>query len=82
MTRLIDKDAIPWQMNGVGDIPVVTREEIEAMPTYDSAPIIRCGQCGRKMPVESDGRIMCLCMWLRRFVKADEYCAWAEMDEQ
>lgn len=43
--RLINVNDIPWEMNGVGDIPVVTREEIEAMPTVDAVPVVRCKDC-------------------------------------
>ena len=35
MTRLIDADSIPWEVDGVGDIPVITKEEIDKMPTVD-----------------------------------------------
>lgn len=45
MTRYIDADAIPWEMSGVGDIPVITREEIEEVPTLDVVPVIRCKDC-------------------------------------
>ena len=31
MTRLIDADAIPWFVEGVGEIPVITQEEIDEM---------------------------------------------------
>lgn len=31
--RLIDADSIPWDIEGVGTIPVVTKEEIDRMPT-------------------------------------------------
>lgn len=37
--RLIDADSIPWFVEGVGDIPVVTKEEIDNMPTVDAIPI-------------------------------------------
>ena len=39
MTRSIDADAIPWFVEGIGDIPVVTREEIDEMPTVDAVPV-------------------------------------------
>ena len=39
--NLIDRDAIPWSMDGVGDIPVITKEEIDAMPTIDT----KCKDC-------------------------------------
>lgn len=37
--RLIDADSIPWDVDGVGEIPVITKEEINAMPTVDAVPI-------------------------------------------
>lgn len=39
MTRLIDADSIPWLVEGVGEIPVITKEEIEQMPTIDAEPV-------------------------------------------
>ena len=39
MTRLIDEDAIPWDVEGVGEIPVITKEEIDQMPTVDAVPV-------------------------------------------
>lgn len=39
MTRLIDADSIPWLVEGVGEIPVITKEEIEQMPTVDAEPV-------------------------------------------
>lgn len=38
MTRLIDADSIPWDVDGVGEIPVITKEEIDAMPTVEAVP--------------------------------------------
>ena len=37
--RLIDADSIPWLVEGVGDIPVITKEEINAMPTVEAVPV-------------------------------------------
>ena len=39
MTRLIDADSIPWDVEGVGEIPVITKEEIDQMPTVDAVPV-------------------------------------------
>ena len=39
MVRLIDADEIPWFVEGVGEIPVVTREEIDEMPTVEAKPV-------------------------------------------
>ena len=35
MTRLIDADSIPWFVEGVGEIPVITKEEIDQLPTVN-----------------------------------------------
>ena len=35
MTRLIDADSIPWFVEGVGEIPVITKEEIDQLPTIE-----------------------------------------------
>lgn len=43
--RLIDADAIPWFIEGIGEIPVITKEEIDEMPTIDAVPVIRCKDC-------------------------------------
>lgn len=37
--RLIDADSIPWLVEGVGEIPVITKDEIDEMPTVDAIPI-------------------------------------------
>jgi rRNA maturation protein Nop10 len=37
--RPIDADSIPWLVEGVGDIPVITKEEIDKMPTVDDVPV-------------------------------------------
>ena len=37
--KLIDADSIPWDVAGVGDIPVITKEEIDDMPTVQAIPI-------------------------------------------
>lgn len=39
--RLIDADAIPWDVEGVGFIPVIGKDEIDAMPEA----VVRCKDC-------------------------------------
>lgn len=39
MTRMIDADSIPWDVEGVGTIPVVTKEEVNNLPTIDAIPV-------------------------------------------
>ena len=72
MTRLIDADAIPWLVEGVGEIPVITKEEIDQMPTVDAVPVIRCKDCvfnhGGECWGFGDGHLVC----------DDDYCSGAE----
>ena len=35
MVRLIDADSIPWDVEGVGEIPVITKDEIDQLPTVN-----------------------------------------------
>ncbi len=58
MTRLIDADAIPWDVEGVGEIPVITKEEIDQMPTVDAVPV-RHGKWCEGTECYSDDFIVC-----------------------
>ena len=59
--RLIDADAIPWIVDGIGMIPVVGKDEIDEMPTIDAVPVkhgewlddkglYRCSSCNHLWP--------------------------------
>ena len=37
--RLIDADAIPWFVDGVGNIPVIGKDEVDEMPTIDAVSV-------------------------------------------
>ena len=37
--RLIDADAIPWEVAYIGEFPVITKEEIDNMPTVEAEPV-------------------------------------------
>lgn len=37
--KLIDAESIPWEVDGVGEIPVITKQEIDEMPKVDAIPI-------------------------------------------
>jgi rubrerythrin len=52
MTRLIDADSIPWDVEGVGEIPVITKEEIDQMPTVDAVPVRHPVKHGKWIPRE------------------------------
>ena len=56
--RLIDADAIPWLVEGVGEIPVITKEEIDQMPTVDAEPV-RHGKWCEGTECYSDDFIVC-----------------------
>lgn len=72
--RLIDADSIPWDVEGVGEIPVITKDEIDQMPEA----VIRCKDC--KFYIAQHGQ--CLdhdddVLWLE-----DSYCSRAERKEK
>lgn len=46
--RLIDADAIPWDVEGVGEIPVITKEEIDQLPTIEVPTV---GESVGELPV-------------------------------
>lgn len=76
MTRLIDADNIPWFVEGVGDIPVITKEEIDKMPTVDAVPVIRCRNC--RWGKETCGNIECN----MEYHSYDWYCPNGEREEE
>ena len=59
--KLIDADAIQWELVDVGYIPVITKEEIDELPTVDAVPVrhgkwlwvdgVRCSQCNYKLAI-------------------------------
>ena len=75
MTRLIDADAIPWLVEGVGEIPVITKEEIDQMPEA----IIRCKDCIWK---EDARGLYKWCNQSVRHVTDEDFCSWAERKEE
>lgn len=76
MTRLIDADSIPWFVEGVGDIPVITKEEIDDMPTVDAVPV-RHGKW-----IIEDGHVCCSeCGEISKEYNWCPYCG-ARMDEE
>lgn len=56
MTRLIDADSIPWEVDGVGEIPVITKEEIDDMPTVDA--VSQWIPCSERLP-SSPESVLC-----------------------
>lgn len=55
--RLINANDIPWDMEGVWFIPVVTKEEIDNMPTIEAEPVRHAHWIWKGD--EGDSRFMC-----------------------
>lgn len=72
--RLIDADSIPWFVEGVGEIPVITKEEIDQMPEA----IIRCKDC---IWEEETRGWQKWCKWHYFHTNDYEFCSWAERKE-
>ena len=91
MTRLIDADAIPWDVEGVGEIPVITKDEIDQLPTVnipttvgESVGVIRCKDC-RFSGADATCCLVCKRegMGLKPFhVYHDDFCSYAERKEE
>ena len=82
MTRLIEADAIPWDVEGVGEIPVITKEEIDQMPIVDAVPVIRCKDCKYYSCGTVEGKHLCMSVKYRFTPTAeDEWCSRAERKE-
>ena len=71
--RLIDADSIPWLVEGVGEIPVITKEEIDQMPEA----IIRCKDCR----AFDEKRVLCKKNNMIA-VREDDWCSRAERKEE
>lgn len=86
MTRLIDAESIPWDVDGVGEIPVITKEEIDDMPTVDAVPVIRCKDCkyftrDTITGVTIPGSEYCIFTMNNR-IEEDDFCSRAERKEE
>lgn len=78
MTRLIDADAIPWDVEGVGEIPVITKEEMDQMPEA----VIRCKDCRYYSRGTIEGKHLCMSIKYRFMpTREDEWCSRAERKE-
>lgn len=80
MTRLIDADSIPWFVEGVGEIPVITKEEIDQMPTVDAVSVIRCKDCKF---LRFTGTVWkCQNRLVMMLCEPNDYCSRAERKEE
>ena len=77
MTRLIDADSIPWDVEGVGEIPVITKEEIDQMPEA----VIRCKDCIHYL-AKGEERYCHRCGYYGYGWKEDDFCSRAERKEE
>lgn len=86
--RLIDADSIPWDVEGVGEIPVITKEEIDQLPTVniptvgESVGVIRCKDCKYYF---ADKNHVPHCINLDYYGygwKDDDFCSYAERKEE
>jgi len=81
MTRLIDADSIPWFVEGVGEIPVITKEEIDQMPTVEAVQVIRCKDCIHYL-VKGEEHYCHRCGYYGYGWKDDDFCSMAERKEE
>ena len=84
--RLIDADKIRYTSDADTSEPnaiyKVTKDEIEALPTVDAVPIIRCGgDCKYSDWYLSGGTALCYCtMHGVSGLKAEDYCSKGEKE--
>lgn len=84
MGKLINTDDIPWDVEGVGFIPVIGKDEIDAMPEG----VVRCKDC-RRSSVEytTDGGVWktddkhLFCKLTKHLMRVDDFCSWGERRE-
>ena len=74
MVRLIDADKIEYRADDSRMKPFdyVYRCDVEAEPTVDAEPVIRCGVCRRKR----------YCSFYRETNDENGFCSWAEGKEE
>ncbi len=71
--RLIDADELKAYMQDKYDIYDHTLADINAQPTVDAEPVVRCEACKY---IESKFTWYC---WRRQnIVNADDFCSWGE----
>jgi hypothetical protein len=57
----------------------VSRAYIEAQPTVDAVPVIRCEHCKYSKPIDSE---WVECQHDKRVMKPTGFCSWAERKEE
>ena len=81
--RLIDADA--WKADidenyvftGFKELREDVIQSIDAQPTVDAVPVIRCKDCKRWRRSKSDTTVM-VCDWDRYERTENDYCSWAK----
>ena len=67
----------------VGEIPVITKEEIDQMPTVDAVHVIRCKDCKYYSCGTVEGKHLCMSVKYRFTpTTEDEWCSRAERKEE
>lgn len=78
MTRLIDADSIPWLVEGVGEIPVITKDEIDQLPTVNALPYEYIENLEKELLTEHDIERLMQCVTCE---KSPRDCGCDDSDE-
>ena len=81
--RLIDADALltkPYIMKEPNGFihSVVTARQIEAAPTIDAVPVVRCAECKHNNPSRAIGDSNMWCDYWGVDPDPDDFCRWGE----
>lgn len=75
--RLIDADVLEEQF-GISDEDIIAKEIIGNAPTVDAVPVVRCGECERRVK-SADLTDSVLCRWLHNLqMPKNGYCCYGE----
>ena len=57
------------------------RDRIEALPTVDAVPVVRCGECKRRYkPLDDDARNEIYCEFIGSTMRKDDFCSYGCAD--
>ena len=86
MSRYIDADALIDKAETVLDehetiwFDAVSVDNIHSAPTIDAVSVVRCGECKHMYDgIKGDGYL--ICHKFNHFIKADDFCSYAERRE-
>ena len=75
--RLIDADALKDRFSLTGPIGISVRKVIDAAPSIDAVPVVRCGNCERRNK-SADLTDTIYCPWLNLQMRKGDYCSYGE----